>query len=256
MAKKRKTKQTKKVEEEVVDYAAAADSFAGNAADDSESEEVVQESADSSDEDGNEQVQNIDDDDDVVVDDDGDDDDSDESHDEEADDKEGGENEDEDTDGNEQEELDVPHDFEQPKSATGEPCTFDLRNLMAMNAHQINTKELYSTTKGRTESVTIPAMQVLANLSVDEEQLLEKATDGCAQLIATLWQLPKERSSAGPMVHLPSTDESRIPRALVCSSDVGFFVAYLFQDLDLTLPSALAASTGTQSRNKVGEVCP
>lgn len=115
----------------------------------------------------------------------------------------------------EDEEDPASEQFEQPTSSTGEPCTFDLRNLLAVNAHQINTKMLYSTAKGENESVTIPSIQILENIMVDEEQLIEKATDGCTQLIAGLWQLPTERSSVGTMVHLPSFDDTRIPRALV-----------------------------------------
>lgn len=107
-------------------------------------------------------------------------------------------------------------------SATGEQCTFDLRNLLAMNSHQVDTSKLYAASSGKAakkkmkeaqaEKLTIvPAMAG----GVDEEYLLEKATDGCTQLIAALWQLPVERSDAGPMATLPSYDESRIPRTLV-----------------------------------------
>ena len=210
MAKKRKTKKVvpQEEEEEVVDYAAGADAFAGNLVDsqdddddDDEQEGNQQDSSSSEDEHPKNSEESS-----------SDDDSEDESH--ENKNEAGDDNDDEEEESDDEEE---PREFERPKSANGEPCTFDLRNLMAMNAHQINTKTLYSTsTKGRAESVTIPAMQVLANITVDEEELMEKATDGCTQLIAALWQLPKERSSAGPMVLLPSTDESRIPRALVC----------------------------------------
>ena len=64
------------------------------------------------------------------------------------------------------------------------------------------------------EAVTIPTDSSL-DVVVDEEYLLRKATDGCTQLISSLWQLPVERSDAGMMVQLPSYEEIKIPRALV-----------------------------------------
>jgi hypothetical protein len=109
----------------------------------------------------------------------------------------------------------VPPTIEQPASATGEPCTFDLRNLLALNAHQVDAKALYKGKPKAAPAVTIPASQNLVGINVNEELLLEAATDGCSQLIAALWQLPIERSSAGPMVQLPTFDESRLPRSLV-----------------------------------------
>jgi hypothetical protein len=100
-----------------------------------------------------------------------------------------------------------------------EPCTFDLRNLLAFNAHPIDAAVLYAAQNGKnskqqptTGRVTIPSM-----VAVDEKHLYRKAEAGCQQLIAALWQLPTERSDAGPMVKLPTTDDSRVPRALVCS---------------------------------------
>ena len=54
-------------------------------------------------------------------------------------------------------------------------------------------------------------------LVTNEELLLEKAIDGCIQLITVLWQLPIERSDARPLVKLPTFVESRIPHALVSS---------------------------------------
>jgi hypothetical protein len=105
-----------------------------------------------------------------------------------------------------------------PLVANGEQCTFDLLNLLAMNVHQINSSRLYSKQKIKSkETVTIPASE--NSMNVDEDYLLEKATDGCSQLVAALWQLPVERSDVGPMVTLPSFDASKIPRALVCNLD-------------------------------------
>jgi hypothetical protein len=101
-------------------------------------------------------------------------------------------------------------------SATGEQCTFDLRNLLAMNVHQVSTAALYST---KTKTPTSEGKHTIAptglGVTVNEAYIMEKATDGCAQLLGALWQLPIERSDAGPMVFLPSYDEIKIPRALV-----------------------------------------
>lgn len=99
-------------------------------------------------------------------------------------------------------------------STNGEPCTYDLRNLLAVNSHQINAEVLYSkTTPAKPDSVTIPWTG--GELVPNEDYLLEKAVDGCSQLISALWQLPVERSDAGPLVQLPAYDESRVPRSLV-----------------------------------------
>lgn len=95
-----------------------------------------------------------------------------------------------------------------------EPCTFDLRNLLAFNAHAIDTAVLYAANKKlNRERATIPSQ-----ISVDESHLYRKAQAGCKQLIAALWQLPTERSDVGPMVKLPANDDSRVPRALVCTT--------------------------------------
>jgi hypothetical protein len=182
-------------EEAEGDYAAAADSFADRTDEDdhegqdvSSSEESEEESSHSEEEEGSvgDQAENDEDDDDEVE-----------------------------EEGEEEEEEVTARDIEPPKSATGEPCTFDLRNLLAMNAHQINVKQLYSNRNPVTEDITIPSMQIMATTAVDEALLLTKAVDGCTQLVEALWQLPKEKSDAGPMVVLPSFDDSNIPRALV-----------------------------------------
>ena len=102
-----------------------------------------------------------------------------------------------------------------PSSAEAEQCTFDLRNLVAVNSHQLDASSLYSS-KNKTKDgdiVTIP--QTDSRLLADEDQLLEKAQEGCAQLISALWQLPTEKSDAGPLVTLPTYVEIKIPRALV-----------------------------------------
>ena len=134
-------------------------------------------------------------------------------------------------DTSESEEGDVMED-EEPStavvhSASGERCTFDLHNLLAMNAHQIDTSLLYSTPSKKTtdQKLAIPGEQL--GVEINEEYLREKASDGCAQLVAALWQLPVERSDAGPMVSLPLFDASKIPRALVSGLDATHPVSFL-----------------------------
>jgi hypothetical protein len=114
----------------------------------------------------------------------------------------------------------------QPSSMTGEPCTFDLRNLSAFNTHQNDTSKLYLPRSNKTlvnELLTIGGTDgqqsqktCLMPMLVNEEYLLSKATDACAQLIDALWQLPMEKSSdAGAIAVLPSFDAIKLPRALV-----------------------------------------
>jgi hypothetical protein len=100
----------------------------------------------------------------------------------------------------------------------GEQYTFDLRNLLAVNSHQIATKSLLSSKKSpkADENLTIP-LDMGHDMDVNEEFLLVKASEGCTELIQALWQLPTERSDAGPMVNLPTYDEIKLPRALVSS---------------------------------------
>jgi len=224
MAKKKNSKagqREKKEEDPEVDYAAAADSFAAGGDDGDDNDEPIGEEEhndndrsavehESSDEDGS-----VHDDDDEVDVSSGDDEGS-------VEEQEGGDDD------------DLADDSHQsvtglaaavPVSANGERCTFDLRNLLAMNTHQVDAASLYSAKrKGKKtiNSLTISPPDGL-DLPINEKYLLEKATDGCTQLVATLWQLPIERSDAGPMATLPSYEESRIPRALVselssCSS--------------------------------------
>lgn len=129
--------------------------------------------------------------------------------------------------GNEEEEDEIDDDgddvdeqeqsnarIESQLAVSGEQCTFDLRNLVAVNSHQLNASSLHSSKRLAGESdITIPLED--SRIQVDEEQLLEKARDGCAQLISAIWKLPTEKSDAGPLVTLPSYFEIKIPRALV-----------------------------------------
>lgn len=177
----------------VVSYTAAADS---NAADDSRSEEQSEEDDDS--------TENLDD----------------ESSDE-VDSAESGGSEDEDDDETEQGES---NKTEAVLSTEG--CTFDLRNLVAINSHQVSSASLYlakdSKVAPNEASVTISPENLA--VKIDEDHLLEKAREGCTQLLSSLWQLPTERSDAGPMVTLPGHFEIDIPRALVCTRVCNLFM--------------------------------
>ena len=195
-----KKKQSKKPERDI-DYAATADAFADrNSDEDVEDPEELEHSDDSGDEsekseeDSEAEEQEAE---------------------EEVDEDESESEEEEEEEGDEQEEIPMSV----PVSANGEQCTFDLRNLLAVNSHQLDTSQLYSrrTKKSPAETdITIPPEKM--DIVVNEQYLLEKAADGCSQLIASLWQLPTEKSDVGPMVTLPSFDASNIPRELVSGS--------------------------------------
>lgn len=103
-----------------------------------------------------------------------------------------------------------------PAPASGEQCSFDLRNLLAVNYHQVDSSMLYENRRPdeADDDITIPPD--LLDVTISEKYLMEKAMDCSTQLIAALWQLPVERSDAGPLVTLPKFDASRVPRALVC----------------------------------------
>lgn len=128
-------------------------------------------------------------------------------------------------DGDENEVEDDEDDVRRTIAAAGgesdEPCTFDLRNLLGVSSHPIDVASLYDSKQQQlpppppnnvcANAATIPA----SFYTVNEDYLLKKAEAGCNQIIAALWLLPIERSDAGPMVQLPSFDDSKIPRALV-----------------------------------------
>lgn len=148
-------------------------------------------------------------------DDDNEDVDDDEEDEGDEDDDENDESEDEDDDHDEDEDDIKPVTIKPLVSATGEQCTFDLLNLLAVNSHQLEVSKLHSQQNGTAsqEMVTIPGETM--PVSVNEELLLAKATDGCTQLIHALWQLPTERSDAGPLIILPGFSETKLPRQLV-----------------------------------------
>lgn len=199
-----------------VNYAKAADAVAAAADEESEAEDEdtpeeeddeEEESEEEEEEEESEEEESGEEENDVDLNGEGEDDDDDEDEDDE---------DEEDGDEVSEEETEVkPVQIKPMTSATGEQVTFDLRNLLAFNSHQVNTSALYKTKKSKQveENITIP-LDGLKNV-VDEEHLLEKASDGCAQLVSALWQLPTERSDVGPLITLPTYFETRLPRALV-----------------------------------------
>jgi hypothetical protein len=110
---------------------------------------------------------------------------------------------------------------------SSEPFAFDLRNMLAVSTDQLATSSLYNnnnnnddnnniiSSSSNKKSATISIPLADSGLAVNEEILLQTATNGCTQLIRALWQLPTEQSDAGPLVTLPSYNEIRLPRALV-----------------------------------------
>jgi hypothetical protein len=113
-----------------------------------------------------------------------------------------------------------------PAPSSG-PFTFDLRNLLAISTDQLATSSLYNNKRNKPSTsanqdnddtpISIPLDPTRNVIKVNEDFLLKQATVGCTQLIRALWQLPIEQSDAGPLVSLPSYDEVRLPRALVCT---------------------------------------
>lgn len=123
----------------------------------------------------------------------------------------------EDDDSVESDPVVTPKDIKPVASSVGEQCTFDLRHLVAVNSHQVNSSKLYKqkTKKDTAEEDTTTIPPDNLSHTILEEHLLERASDGCAQLIGALWQLPTEKSDAGPQVFLPSYAETKLPRELV-----------------------------------------
>jgi len=148
-------------------------------------------------------------------------------------------------------------------ASSGEQCTFDLRNLVAVNSHQLDASALYSSKrKVEEDNITIPPT-VSAIHQVDENQLQQKAQDGCAQLISALWQLPTESSDAGPLVTLPSYFEIKIPRSLVSLLSIQYYLLRLNKRLTYNvsyhLPTPLSFSCSLllrQRRRQSGKSLP
>jgi hypothetical protein len=133
-----------------------------------------------------------------------------------------------------------------------EHCNFDLRNMTAMNVHQVPASVLYQTKKRQGEdSISIPLDQG-HKLQVNEDFLLERASAGCAQLVAAIWQLPTETSDAGPLATLPGYNEIPIPRSMVGCCFL-FIVPgiqfHLLTSLYVSLHHTTTAATATKTRD-------
>jgi hypothetical protein len=117
----------------------------------------------------------------------------------------------EEEDEDEPNELTVTGNGMENESGGSEKCTFDLRNLLAINSHQVDSSALYNamSVDGEDCDIEIPGA------NINEEHLLDKARESCTQLVAALWELPTERSDAGPMAVLPKGVEIKTPRELV-----------------------------------------
>lgn len=92
-----------------------------------------------------------------------------------------------------------------------ENCTLDLRNLLAINSHQVNYRALYQQGKSDDGALTI---NTVGFQKANEDHLLEKATEGCSQLLKGLWELETEKTDAGPLAVLPSYFVNKTPREL------------------------------------------
>jgi len=115
-----------------------------------------------------------------------------------------------------------------------ETCTLDLRNLTAINSHQVNTATLYkqqadTKKKGKKKKKKAAEDDLLAAMGdkvgatippidlttiINEDQLLETAREGCQQILKGLWSLDSEKTDAGPMGVLPQQFEIKTPREL------------------------------------------
>ena len=127
------------------------------------------------------------------------------------------ESEEEDADvmeGEEEDNVGVIEDNEDEEIPMGgeEKCNVDLKNLLAFNTHQVNHRALY-----KKSSVTDESTEIFADgmKIANEDHLLQKASEGCTQLLAGLWKLETERTDAGPRAILPSYYETVTPRELV-----------------------------------------
>jgi hypothetical protein len=141
-----------------------------------------------------------------------------------------------------------------------EPCTFDLRNLLGVSAHPIDSASLYvpgKISKNLASADSTTATTIDRSYFVNEEYLLKKAIAGCSQIVSALWQLPVERTNAGPMVQLPTFDDSKIPRALVCAMKHAAFPSHCLAASHLLyrVTCVLKAATRPKSRDEMGKVC-
>eukprot|EP00592_Proboscia_alata_P015384 CAMPEP_0194395510 /NCGR_PEP_ID=MMETSP0174-20130528/124465_1 /TAXON_ID=216777 /ORGANISM="Proboscia alata, Strain PI-D3" /LENGTH=499 /DNA_ID=CAMNT_0039191457 /DNA_START=39 /DNA_END=1538 /DNA_ORIENTATION=- len=110
---------------------------------------------------------------------------------------------------------------EQQSPSSFERCTFDLKNLLSHNNHQVDDTKLYSSTtpmepeQGDVQSST-HIKKILGCQVVEEDYLMQKSSDACQQLIAAIWNLPrlKANKTGEPLAVLPQRSEMILPRAL------------------------------------------
>jgi len=129
------------------------------------------------------------------------------------------ESDDDEEDGGDSDDGDGQHGASTPTNAASkEALTYDLRNLVSINTHQISNAALYDSKRSNNNSSSSDTDAIEIDTSpitnIDEEYIYNKATSDCTKLIEELWKLPIEQSDAGPMVTLPSYDEVALPRAL------------------------------------------
>lgn len=76
----------------------------------------------------------------------------------------------------------------------------------------MNHRALYKKSSVTDESteIFVDGMKI-----ANEDHLLQKASEGCTQLLAGLWKLETERTDAGPRAILPSYYQTVTPRELV-----------------------------------------
>lgn len=104
-----------------------------------------------------------------------------------------------------------------PRQSDDEHCTYDLRNLLVMNGHQVDLRSLYEQQQndamdGGDDECCIPLAH--ASSAANEEFLLKKVSEGCQKLISELWTLPTEKTDVGPLFMLPSNFVVALPREL------------------------------------------
>ena len=75
------------------------------------------------------------------------------------------------------------------KEDLAQSCTFDMRNLMAADSHQIPGSLLYKNAEQTSEESITITLDKSHGLVVDEEFLLAKASAACTELVDALWLL-------------------------------------------------------------------
>lgn len=135
------------------------------------------------------------------------------------------EDDEEDTD-TEETDIALPNDSSDNIIEGDENCTLDLRNLLSINSHQVNHRLLYQQ-KAKDQSKDgddVATICTTGMMKANEDYLLQKASEGCSQLLAGLWSLEKEKSEAGPMAVLPTYCQIVTPRELVSYTIIAYFL--------------------------------